>query len=164
MQTSFTKLPDIAFSFGIFTTMIAMCVMSLAGFGGEAAGKTLLFGFAISVGIGCIASIKEYCDQARAKNTIVTGYISGTVEQVRAAAQAAVDAAQRPVYPSYEVDGRTYVDDFDAIRQQMADEKAARQAQREAIEARNSSDTVVLDEQTNAGESDLVVLVDSQAG
>ncbi len=137
MQTTFAKLSDVVFSFGMTITVAAASIMSLFGYDPESAGITLMLGFAMSTGMASIAAVKEYLQELRAEhNDHVSGYISGSIDDIVAAAKAAAESVKSKNFRSYTVSGRTYVDDFDAIKHKMREEQASRAAAQAAIAER----------------------------
>jgi hypothetical protein len=135
MQT-FTKTSDALFMAGMVITFAVVGIMMLAGAQGSTAGTAILIGFAASTFMGATASAVEFYQSVIAPKPVVTGWISGTVEEITAAAKAA-EADQKPACTSYTGnDGRRYVNDFSVIQAQMASEREARATARAKMEER----------------------------
>ena len=108
MQT-FTNSSGWAFATCMVFTGIATGMTMVFASEPTAAGITLMLGFAVSAGMGAVASVRDYIQSARSNGK---------------------------TFASYEHNGRTYVDDFGAIRKKMAAEAAARKTAREELERR----------------------------
>jgi hypothetical protein len=127
MQT-FTKTSDALFMAGMIVTFAVVGIMMLAGAQGSTAGTAIMIGFGASTFMGATASAVEYYQSVVAPKPKVTGWISGTVEEIIAAAKNA-EADQKPACTSYVgKDGRRYVNEFSVIQAQMAAEREARAA------------------------------------
>ena len=106
---------------GMIVTFAVVGIMMLAGAQGSTVGTAIMIGFAASTFMGAIASAVEYYQNVVAPKPVVTGWISGTVEEVIAAAKVA-EADQKPACTSYTGnDGRRYVNDYSVIQAQMAE-------------------------------------------